>query len=140
MSGDRWVGVGDAAAFLDPIFSTGVMLAMQGGLEVAEAIDTGLRTGDVSARIFEAYDRAVRRRYHHFRRFAAGFYDPAFRRLWYSKPRGMSIVRAVLSVLAGNWRPTLRTRLLVEAFFAVVAMERFRMKLEGRGQRASPAV
>ena len=136
MSGDRWVAVGDAAAFLDPIFSTGVMLAMQGGLEVAEAIDTGLRTGDVSARIFEAYDLAVRRRYHHFRRVAAGFYDPAFRRLWYAKPRVMSIVRAVLSVLAGNWRPTLRTRILVEAFFAVVAMERFRMKLEGRRQRA----
>ena len=33
MAGDRWVAVGDAAAFLDPIFSTGVLLAMQGGVE-----------------------------------------------------------------------------------------------------------
>src|SRR5262249_14463165 len=41
MAGDRWAAVGDAAAFLDPIFSTGVLLAMQGGIEAAEAIDAG---------------------------------------------------------------------------------------------------
>ncbi len=53
MAGDRWVAVGDAAAFLDPIFSTGVLLAMQGGLEAAEAVDVGLRAGDLSARAFD---------------------------------------------------------------------------------------
>src|SRR5215470_15158816 len=36
MAGDRWVAVGDAAAFLDPIFSTGVLLAMQAGVDAAE--------------------------------------------------------------------------------------------------------
>src|SRR4029078_974099 len=48
MRGDRWVAVGDAAAFLDPIFSTGVLLALQGGVEAAAAIDAGLRAGDLS--------------------------------------------------------------------------------------------
>ncbi|HEY7870195.1 MAG TPA: NAD(P)/FAD-dependent oxidoreductase, partial [Methylomirabilota bacterium] len=76
VAGDRWVAVGDAGAFLDPIFSTGVLLAMQGGLEAAEAIDAGLRAGDLSARRFEDYARVVRRRYHYFRRFVVGFYDP----------------------------------------------------------------
>ncbi len=47
MAGDRWVAVGDAGSFLDPIFSTGVLLAMQGGLEAAAAIDAGLRAGDL---------------------------------------------------------------------------------------------
>ena len=84
MAGDRWVAVGDAAAFLDPIFSTGVLLAMQGGLEAAEAVDVGLRAGDLSARAFTRYERIVRKRYHHFRRFAVGFYDPAFRELWFT--------------------------------------------------------
>ena len=134
MAGDRWVAVGDAAAFLDPVFSTGVMLAMQGGLEIAEAIDGGLRTGDLSARIFARYEQDVRRRYHHFRRFAVGFYEPAFRRLWYSRPPVRSIFDAVVSVLAGNWRPSLATRALIEIFFAVVAVERLILKL--RGQRA----
>ena len=54
MAGDRWVTVGDAAGFLDPIFSTGVLLAMQGGLDVAAAIDAGLRDGDLSRRRFAA--------------------------------------------------------------------------------------
>lgn len=132
MSGDRWVAVGDAAAFLDPVFSTGVMLAMQAGLEVAEAIDNGLRAGDVSARIFADYERAVRGRYHHFRRFAVGFYEPAFRKLWYSRPPLRSIFDAVVSILAGNWRPSITTRALVEVFFAVVAVERVILKLRGR--------
>ena len=128
-AGDRWVAVGDAAAFLDPVFSTGVMLAMQGGLEVAEAIDAGLRAGDVSARAFARYERAVRGRYHHFRRFAVGFYDPAFRKLWYSRPPIRSIFDAVVSVLAGNWRPSVTTRALVELFFAVVAVKRVLMRI-----------
>jgi len=131
MAGDRWVAVGDAAAFLDPVFSTGVMLAMQGGLEIAEAIDNGLRNGDVSARIFADYERNVRRRYHHFRRFAVGFYEPAFRRLWYSRPPLRSIFDAVVSVLAGNWRPSLATRALIGVFFSVVAVERVLLKLKG---------
>jgi len=136
MAGDRWVAVGDAAAFLDPVFSTGVMLAMQAGVEVAEAIDNGLRTGDVSARIFTDYEYAVRRRYHHFRRFAVGFYEPAFRKLWYSRPPLRSIFDAVVSVLAGNWRPSFVTRVLVEIFFAVVAAERVLLKIRGsRGAR-----
>ena len=127
--------MGDAAAFLDPVFSTGVMLAMQGGLEIAEAIDNGLRAGDVSARIFARYERAVRGRYHHFRRFAVGFYEPAFRKLWYSRPPLRSIFDAVVSVLAGNWRPSIVTRVLVEVFFAVVAVERVLLRL-GRLRRA----
>jgi flavin-dependent dehydrogenase len=118
------VAVGDAAAFLDPIFSTGVLLAMQGGLEAAEAIDAGLRRGDLSAGVFAAYERTVRKRYHHFRRFAVGFYDPAFRALWFVRPRRLTVYRAIVSILAGNWRPSLMTRLKVEAFFAVVAWRR----------------
>ena len=125
MAGDRWVAVGDAAAFLDPIFSTGVLLAMQGGLEAAEAIDAGLRAGDLSARRFEGYEGVVRRRYHYFRRFVVGFYDPYFRRLLFRRSRQLGIYEAVLSALAGNWRPTLGTRLRIQLFFAIVAVKRF---------------
>ncbi|HSE92021.1 MAG TPA: tryptophan 7-halogenase, partial [Methylomirabilota bacterium] len=126
MAGDRWVAVGDAAAFLDPIFSTGVLLAMQGGLEAAEAIDAGLRAGDLSRRAFAGYERIVRKRYGHFRRFAVGFYDPAFRDLWFVRPRRLvGVYRAVVSILAGNWRPSPMTRARVEVFFALVALRRF---------------
>lgn len=125
MAGDRWIAVGDAGSFLDPIFSTGVLLAMQSGIEAAEAIDTGLRAGDLSARRFARYERVVRRRYHYFRRFVVGFYDPYFRRLLFRRSRRFGIYEAVLSALAGNWRPSLGTRLRIQLFFAVVAVKRF---------------
>jgi len=133
MSGDRWVAVGDAAAFLDPIFSTGVLLAMQGGLEVAEAIDAGFSAGDLSSRIFVRYERIVRKRYRHFRRFAVGFYDPTFRALWFARPKRLvGTYRAIVSVLAGNWRPSPLTRLKVQLFFTVVFLARVLRGL-GRG-------
>src|SRR5258705_11175826 len=102
MAGDRWVAVGDAAAFLDPIFSTGVLLAMQGGLEAAEAIDAGLRAGDLSAGRFEDYERVVGRRYHYFRRFAVGFYGPSFPRLLFRRSRRLGTYEAGLPPPAPN--------------------------------------
>jgi FADH2-dependent halogenase len=124
LAGDRWVAVGDAAAFLDPIFSTGVLLAMQGGLDAASAIDAGLREGDLTQRRFAEYERLVRARYHHFRRFAVGFYNPHFRDLWFTPSRRWGLFPAVLSVLAGNWRPSLTTRLRIRLFFALVTLQR----------------
>jgi flavin-dependent dehydrogenase len=123
VAGDRWVTVGDAAAFLDPIFSTGVLLAMQGGLDAAAAIDAGLREGDLSRRRFTAYERLVRARYHHFRRFAVGFYNPNFRDLWFRRTNRWGIYKSVLSVLAGNWRPSLVVRLRIRLFFTLVALQ-----------------
>ena len=116
-AGDGYFMVGDAACFLDPIFSTGVFLAMQGGLEAAEAVDVGLRAGDLSARTFVRYERIVRKRYHHFRRFAVGFYDPAFRELWFTPSRKrLGIYGTIVAVLAGNWRPSALTRAKIELF------------------------
>jgi FADH2-dependent halogenase len=135
LAGDRWVAVGDAAAFLDPIFSTGVLLAMQGGLDAAAAIDAGLRRADLSARRFAAYARRVRARYHHFRRFAVGFYDPNFRDLWFRRTKRWGLYEAVLSVLAGNWRPSRAVRLRIRLFFLLVALQRH-LPIAPRGPRA----
>jgi flavin-dependent dehydrogenase len=135
LAGDRWVAVGDAAAFLDPIFSTGVLLAMQGGLDAAAAIDAGLHDGNLSRRRFAAYDRRVRARYHHFRRFAVGFYNPNFRDLWFRRTKRWGLFAAVLSVLAGNWRPSWAVRLRIRLFFTLVALQRA-LPIAPRGPRA----
>lgn len=135
MAGDRWVAVGDAAAFLDPIFSTGVLLSMQGGIDAAAAIDAGLRKGDLSARAFVRYERLVRKRYHHFRRFAIGFYDPAFREIWFTPDKRFGLYEAIVSVLAGNWKPSLATRARIRLFFALVALKRLSFRFG-----AAPAV
>jgi FADH2-dependent halogenase len=123
-AGDRWVLVGDAGGFLDPIFSTGVLLAMTSGLEAAELMSAGLKDGNLSRARFAGYERTLARRYHHFRRFAVGFYDPAFRDLFFTRTSRFGIYEAVLSVLAGNWKPTLGTRLRLGLFFGLVALQR----------------
>jgi flavin-dependent dehydrogenase len=130
-AGDRYILTGDAGAFLDPIFSTGVLLAMQSGIEAGEELGSAVRDGDFRARRFAAYERRLVRRYHHFRRFATGFYDPAFRDLFFNRSSRFGIYEAVLSVLGGNWRPSIGTRLRLELFFLLVAALRLKRRFSG---------
>jgi flavin-dependent dehydrogenase len=124
LAGHRWMLVGDAGVFLDPVFSTGVLLAMQSGLEAADAIDDALASGKWSRRHVTRYARVVHRRYRFFRRFVVGFYDPSFRDLFLAPSAPFGIREAVLSVLAGNWRPSIATRLRVALFFFFVSLQR----------------
>jgi len=48
VAGNGWVLVGDAFGFLDPLYSSGVLLALRSGEMAADAIVEGLRTGDLS--------------------------------------------------------------------------------------------
>src|SRR5690606_32145171 len=77
-AGDRWITVGDAGSFLDPVFSSGVAIALESGHEGAQAMALGLETGDLSARAFRGFARRQRARYRAFRRVVLGFYTPAF--------------------------------------------------------------
>lgn len=62
-SGDGWVLIGDAYGFIDPIYSSGVFLALKSGEMAADAVSEGLQTDDLSAnqlgKWFESYDRGV---------------------------------------------------------------------------------
>jgi hypothetical protein len=49
VAGDGWVLVGDAFGFLDPLYSSGVLLALRSGEMAADAICDGLASGDTSA-------------------------------------------------------------------------------------------
>ena len=138
-AGDRFVIVGDAGAFLDPIFSTGVLLGMQSGIDAAAALCDALDRGDLRRSRFAAYERNVVRRYHYFRRFAVGFYDPGFRELFFSRSSRFGIYEAVLSVLAGNSSPSWRIRLRLQLFLALVALQKF-VPLTRRRNQAKIAV
>jgi halogenation protein CepH len=59
--GPGHVLIGDAAVFLDPIYSYGVYLALKTGKIVAERIDAGLRRGDLAPDLFESYEAELRR-------------------------------------------------------------------------------
>jgi FADH2 O2-dependent halogenase len=54
--GDGWLAVGDAARFIDPVFSSGVSVAMHGARSAAEHIRAALDAGDVSRPTFVPYE------------------------------------------------------------------------------------
>src|SRR3954462_2999324 len=75
VAGNGWVLVGDAFGFLDPLYSSGVLLALKSGELAADAIAEGLAKGDVSAaqlgRWGEMFNRGVDR----MRRLVCEYYD-----------------------------------------------------------------
>lgn len=123
-AGDRWILVGDAGAFLDPVFSTGVSIAMESGIEAAAELDRALRQNAFSARTFAAFSKRQRRRYAIFRQFVIGFYSPQFRDLFFMPEPPKRLFRAVVTVLAGRWDASARTRLLNRLFFFLVAVQK----------------
>ena len=125
--GERWLLAGDAGSFLDPIFSTGVLLALESGVQAAEAVDGALAAGEAPAatrRLFAAYDREQGRKYRFFRRFVVGYYRPEFRDLLVNPDAPFGIAEALITAFAGNTRPPLLSRLLTAAFFAFVRLQR----------------
>ena len=75
---DGLVLAGDAFAFLDPVFSSGVFLALQGGVLAGDAVEAALAAGDVSAGRFREYGESVCHGIEAMRRLVHAFYDQAF--------------------------------------------------------------
>jgi flavin-dependent dehydrogenase len=70
--------VGDAFAFLDPVFSSGVMLALKSGVLAADAVHHALLEGDLSPERFAAYGGAIRLGIENMRKLVYAFYHPDF--------------------------------------------------------------
>jgi flavin-dependent dehydrogenase len=138
-AGDRWILAGDAGSFLDPVFSTGVSIAMESGIEAAAELDRALIHDRFSASEFAAFSRRQRKRYETFRRFVIGFYTPQFRDLFYDADPPPRIFRAVVTVLAGRWDASLKTRFLNRLFFALVALQKKMSFVRARFRRDAAA-
>ena len=70
--------VGDAFAFLDPVFSSGVMLALKSGQLAGETVHAGLVDGDLSAGRFADYGATIRQGVENMRKLVYAFYNPDF--------------------------------------------------------------
>lgn len=76
--GDGWVLVGDAYGFLDPIYSSGVLLALKSGELAADATIKALEADDPSAERLNAFDPVMRDGMASFRQLVYAFYSPQF--------------------------------------------------------------
>ena len=70
--------VGDALCFLDPVFSSGVMLALKSGVMAGEIVSEGIRANDFSPARFAEYGRVMREGVENMRKLVYAFYNPNF--------------------------------------------------------------
>lgn len=127
-AGERWILAGDAGSFLDPVFSTGVSIALESGIEAAVELDGALKTNDFSAARFAKFSRRQHKRFERFRRFVLAFYTPEFRDVFFNPEPPRTIFRSVVTILAGRWNTCLWTRFLNQLFFGMVWIQK-RFKL-----------
>jgi len=102
-SGERFLAVGDAGGFLDPIFSTGVFFAQAGAFLAFEAIAPALRAGslpDEAAR--RGYEEKVELAVRRYRALVGKFYDRAFMDDVVRSRRREQTRAALTSLLAGD--------------------------------------
>jgi hypothetical protein len=132
--GDRFLCVGDAAAFVDPIFSSGVFVAMQSAELAAAAILEAFRENRFEAGRFAGYERTVRKGLDPFFRFIRLYYDPSFLETFLSPRETAGMLDAVTGVLAGGafLSMPLNTRLSLGLFFTVVRANRWIRRRQGR--------
>ena len=78
VGGDGFCLAGDAFSFLDPVFSTGVFMALKSGEMAADAIHQGLDAGAITAETFTDYGRQMRWALDQFRQLVLSFYNQTF--------------------------------------------------------------
>src|SRR5262249_16080976 len=74
-AGDGWALVGDAFGFLDPLYSSGVLLALTSGQMAADCIAEGLAKGDTSAAQLGKWEPGYVAGMERMRRLVCEFYE-----------------------------------------------------------------
>jgi flavin-dependent dehydrogenase len=124
LAGDRWLLVGDAGAFIDPVFSTGVQLALDAAFDAAACVDRALGDRRFERARFADYERRQLRSIRTYTQFVKGIYTPEFGELILHPSNALGLRAAVTSLLAGHGKRTLGMRLRVALFHALVRMNR----------------
>lgn len=102
MTGPGWVMAGDAYAFIDPVFSSGVYLAMNSAEHAAEVVDGALRAPAREAALQRAMEKRLRRGLRHFSWFIHRFTTPVMQRIFAAPRNDFKLEQAVISMLAGD--------------------------------------
>jgi flavin-dependent dehydrogenase len=102
MAGPGWLLVGDAYAFLDPVFSSGVYLAMDSAEQAAHVVDIALREPSAEAAAQRRMQRRVRTGMKRFAFFIYRFNGPVMAKLFRNPRNGLKLEQGVISMLAGD--------------------------------------
>ena len=119
-AGPGYFLVGDAATFIDPIFSSGVCMGMSSGAEVGRAIISAVREGQDPALLRRRYIRFVKESSAAFFRLVELYYDHSFRELFLTGQGPLEVHRAAMAILAGYVFP--RPRFALRWRFALLGV------------------
>jgi flavin-dependent dehydrogenase len=124
MFGEGYILVGDASMFIDPVFSTGVYLAMRSAFMGADAIVTCLDRPAQATAALEKFERDVVDGRDRFNWFIYRITSPAIRKLFMAPSNIFRIEEAVLSLLAGDLASNspIRSRLFLFKVFYYLHM------------------
>jgi FADH2-dependent halogenase len=122
--GDRVLRVGDAAGFLDPIFSAGVFLAMWSGRLASEVVLKSLDQAKPNRRLFASYEKRVRKGLMFYWHAVECYYTTPFMELFLQPRQHHDLPSAVNAVLAGELEGGWRLRWRLKYFFLLVKLQK----------------
>lgn len=124
-AGPRWLLIGDAAGFIDPIFSSGVMVSVKSGYLAAQELIAGDRKGGkLSAAAQARYTRSVAKMCEVFVKMIRMFYDKSSFEVFMTPRPPKRIEGAVYNLVAGNTDLGWRMRLHAWMFYRVCSIHR----------------
>ncbi len=123
--GPRWMLAGDAAGFIDPVFSTGVFLAIASGEQCADAIDAALTKPARGPKLFAAYEKRLNRVMDLYLRFVTSWYQHEFIEVISQPTARFQLPAAVNAVLAGNINGGFSIWWRMQLFYLVVYLQKF---------------
>jgi len=124
--GDRWLLAGDAAGFIDPVFSSGVFLAIMSAEKAADSLDEILTDESKKARLFREYSGRVNRVMDMYLTFVSSWYSgKEFVEVFLNPTDKLQLAPAVNAVLAGNEGLNFAIRWRMWLFYFFVRIQRF---------------
>ena len=107
MMGKSYIMVGDAYSFIDPMFSTGVYVAMSSAFLGADVVSASLHEPKKAARAFKAFDSRIRRALDAYSWYIYRMNTPALRTMLLTTTNPFRLEEALLSLMAGDvFRPS----------------------------------
>jgi flavin-dependent dehydrogenase len=129
MGGPGWILVGDAFAFLDPVFSSGVYLAMTGAEQAVEMVDGALRDPSREAGLLRKLEKRLRTGIGRFSFFIYRFNGPVMRQMFRTPRNTWQLEQGVISMLAGDLFDTPKVLWRLQLFklvYAIAGLKDFR--------------
>jgi flavin-dependent dehydrogenase len=122
VAGGNYALVGDAAGFIDPIFSTGVFIAMKSADVAAAAIEERLRNGGM--RGLHRYERSVHTALAKYFRFISNFYRREFLEVFMQPAEHFGLQKEIVGILAGNVFTRDSNPFKLALFFTLVRLQK----------------